>query len=245
VALERVGFFQDGGPVGRGGSQPRYMTARDGSRWVIKATYFGSHPHRYFYANEALASSIAGHVGVPVPRPAAVELSLDQARVFKADAQDEDCVIFGSERIEPAEALSATVADAVPASELASILVLDALIWNGDRQAEHVLAQETDHGWRVWAVDHANSLAVGDSLSQLQAADAPCHAEQTMRERVARTDLEPWIEAVKAISEPEYTSMIEAFPAEWIVEPDAPKRLAEALSKRSQALEKVVYVHFP
>jgi hypothetical protein len=181
-----------------------------------------------------------------VPEPAIVELSEEQVRAYKPDAPDErDRLIFGSLRIDPVEALSPDAARAASKEEIAAIIVLHALTWNGDLQAEHVLAQEGQDGWRLWAVDHANALAVSDSLAALQGAEAAFQPLQMLAEQVGRGDLEPCVERAKEIAEEDYAEMVRALPAEWIIEPDAEALLARALYERAEALEKVVYVHVP
>src|SRR5207248_9065060 len=47
VALPTIELAADGGLVGFGGSGAHYMTATDGSRWIMKASYFGGQQHRY------------------------------------------------------------------------------------------------------------------------------------------------------------------------------------------------------
>jgi hypothetical protein len=84
--LITIELASDDGAVGSGGSGSRYMTATDGTRWVMKATYFGGQSHRYLYLNEAVGASIAVGLGISVPKPAVLKLDLAQAQVYKANA---------------------------------------------------------------------------------------------------------------------------------------------------------------
>ena len=129
-------------------------------------------------------------------------------------------------------------------AERAGIVVLDALVWNTDDKAEHVLAEESDGEWRLWPVDHANCLAIADSLQSLPQTTAPFQPFNLLMENLSRTDIDPWIERAKSIGEEEYADMVRTLPSEWVIEPDAPERLAEALFRRAQALDQVLYPVF-
>ena len=70
MPLAKVALHEDNGPVGSGGSGSHYATAADGSKWVLKSTYFGGQQHRYLYLNEALGALVADEIGAPVPQTA-------------------------------------------------------------------------------------------------------------------------------------------------------------------------------
>jgi hypothetical protein len=222
------------------------MTAEGGSRWVMKATYFGGQQHKYLYLNEGLSALIGLALQVPVPEPAILRLEHEQARPFKSDASEADLVIFATERIEPVESLSSEAVDAVGVDPPAAITVMDQLIWNTDRHGkpEHVLAQQSDeHGWRIWAVDHGHCFSIQDTLQ-----DADLHPERQTQDpdpllarNLSADDLAPYMTRAAAFSEQDYEEMVRTLPAEWIIEPDAPNRLAKALCRRAEALERVLY----
>jgi hypothetical protein len=247
MALTEVNFHEDDGQVGQGGSGSRYMTATDGSKWVVKSTYFGGQPHRYLYLNEALAVLIAQALGAPVPRIAVMKLTLEQAQAFKPAADESDRSLFACELIEPCEALSAEAVDGAEVKALAAITVLDQLTWNTDRNSkpEHVLARKRPYEdlWDLWAVDHGHCFSVRDSLDDGDLA--PDRVAQPpwewLTRRVSKSDLEPVLEAAQAISEESYKQMIAELPGEWIVQADAADRLTTALARRAAALEGVLY----
>jgi hypothetical protein len=244
MALREVEFEQDDGPVGDGGSGAHYVTASDGSKWVAKAPYLGSQPHRYLYLNETLSKLIAERLGVPVPGCAALNLTQAQADALRPDRSGNDRLIFACERIERPEAFSPEVARAVSEEERAGIAVLDALVWNTDNKPEHVLAEQDNGGWRVWPVDHGHTFAVADSLQSLPQQDAPYPPFPLLNEGVTRTHLGAWIDRAKGIEQEEFTAMVRTLPPDWIIEPNAPEELAEALYKRRQNLDQVLYQVF-
>jgi hypothetical protein len=244
MTIGDIELDRDEGPIGQGGSGARWITAPDGSKWSAKATYFGGHGHRYFYVNEALTKLIAERLDVRVPDSAALRLTPEQVEAFSPGRSEQDRVIFACRRID-GEALTPPVVQATAAADRAGIIVLDAAVWNTDDKAEHVIAEESTGEWRLWPVDHANCMSVADSLASLPQTDAPFQPFNLLMENVSRADINPWIERAKSIGEEEYADMVRTLPSEWVIEPDAPERLAEALFRRSQALDQVLYPVFP
>lgn len=250
MPLIEVDFHEDNGPVGSGGSGSRFATATDGSKWILKSTYFGGQQHRYLYLNEALGALVAEEIGAPVPQAAVMRLTLEQARAFKVDANAAECVLFASERIDPCEPLSDEAVDGAAVPALASIVVLDQLIWNTDRQQkpEHVLARKRpDEAWDVWAVDHGHCFCVAHSLNDADLA--PDRVAQPpwnwLTRRVSRADLEPLVEKATEVGAERYGALVGELPAEWVVETDTQKRLGDALARRAEALDGVLYPLFP
>jgi hypothetical protein len=215
----------------------------------MKSTYFGGQAHAYLYLNEALSALIGRELGVPVPEPAALRLEPEQARAFKPQLEAKDLIIFATALIEPSEPLSSEAVDGADPAQPAGIVVLDQLVWNTDRagKPEHVLAEAKDEGgtWQLWAVDHGHTFCIQDTLDEsLLAADriAQDPYDQLLRV-VTREMLEPLVEQAKAIGREGFEELVRMLPEDWIIEADAPERLAQALDRRAQALDKVLYVH--
>jgi hypothetical protein len=232
----------DGGAVGRGGSGARYMTDQDGDRWIVKANFFGGQPHRYLLLNEAVSAQVAFRLGVRVPEIAIVELSTDQLAGFTSTAPESARFIIGSRLVNPAEALSPDAARFVSSHERAGVVTLDGLVWNSDRQLEHVLVQEAEDGpWPIWAIDHGHTLATGDSISgHLDAALPAVPAPSLLSDGLTPADIAPWVDAAQSIRRVEYYEMVQALPGSWIVEPDAPDTIADALFQRAKGLADLV-----
>lgn len=212
----------------------------------MKSTYFGGQHHQYLYLNEALSAQVAHRLEVNVPRIAVVRLSLEQARAYHAAADERDRPVFGIERVSQVEALTPDTAQASDPAEAAGIVVLDALVWNTDRKAEHVLAQQLEMGdLRLWAVDHGHTFSVRNALdaSDLD-PDRDLAPYDLLARRVTREHLAPFIDRAIGISHDEYVEMISAMPPEWVVEADAAERLGTALRDRAEALERVLHTRF-
>lgn len=235
--LTSVEFGTDGGYTGAGGSGARYMTAPDGTRWVVKAHFLGGQAHRYLCMNEAVSSQIAVRLHVPVPTPGVLELTEAQLRSYSSTASIADRYVFASELIAPAEPLSPTAAAGADPSELAGIAVLDALICNIDRKPEHILAQrENVDEWDVWAIDHGHSFAVSDTVTGL-AVDQPTPPPIPMiAPFITMETAEPFIAAAEAIPRSEFAAMVNGLPAPWVLEPDAGETVADVLAGRARQL---------
>jgi hypothetical protein len=62
---KRVRVIDDYGPFGKGASQARYVLAENGNEYIAKGPSL-SPCHHYVAANEFLAASLAGYLGLPV-----------------------------------------------------------------------------------------------------------------------------------------------------------------------------------
>ncbi len=236
----------DGGPVGNGGSGARYITATDGSQWVMKATFLGGQAHRYLYVNEALTSQVAHRMGMAVPELAVVELSTEQLEAFNSTAPETARTVVATRLIEPAEPLSPATATASSRLDRAGIITLDHISWNTDEKPEHVLAQRSGGTWKLWPIDHGHTFAVADSLTGSVDPDRPAVAPMPLLAGgVALGDTEMWIDAAESIRRSEFYGMVQQLPAAWVVEPDAPDILADALIARVRTLRAGLAQHLP
>jgi hypothetical protein len=245
TALPTIELGADGGLVGAGGSGAHYITATDGSRWIMKASYFGGQQHRYLCLNEALCAQIARRLGVTVPDVAVVYLTLDQAQSYKPDAEEPERYVVASRLIEPAEPLTPASAAGAETSEVAGIVAFDALVRNTDRKEEHVLAQrQSDDSWKLWAIDHGHTLATADTLKgSFDPLKAPVAPIALLRQQIRLDDVQPWCDSAAALPRLEYKKMVDALPGPWVVEPDAPDTLADILFKRAQNLAQLLAPH--
>jgi hypothetical protein len=125
MPLHELTDLTDIAAVGQGGSGSRFMTSGDGVRVIVKSTIFGGQPHRYLPFNEALGALVGGRIGAPVPQPYVARLTIEQARTFKADADENARLAFAAARVDGIEPLSAEAARGSDPEATASILVLD------------------------------------------------------------------------------------------------------------------------
>jgi hypothetical protein len=61
-----------------------------------------------------------------------------------------------------------------------------------------------------------------------------------LRDALEREHLEGAIARAQAVEPEEYLDMIRTLPEEWIIEPNAPKRLASALRERAAVLTELL-----
>jgi len=234
----------DGGPVGDGGSGARYITDTDGARWVLKGTIFGGQAHRYLYANEAVTAQIGHRMGLRVPEIAIVELSDEQLAGFNAAAPSSARFLIGSQLIDPAEPLTPDSAAGSSRVERAGIVTLDSLVWNTDRKPEHVLAEAVGGDWRLWPIDHGHTFAVADTLSgnldPTRLANPPL---ELLASGLEAADINHWADQIEAIKRSEFHEIVRALPAAWVVEPDAPDLLADALFARAKLVRAELSAH--
>jgi hypothetical protein len=239
-------MVEDGGPVGGGGSNPRYITDEEGRKWIMKATFLGGQDHAYLRLNEGLCALLSRRVGAPVPDAAVVELSIEQLEGFKLGAAASERLAFASRLIEPREALSPETAASCPRSRLAAIVALDALVLNTDRKPEHVVVQESDGAWQPWAIDHGHTLATAHTLAGHFDATQPCLPPMDLlKHNVSVADLEPSVEAVECLDFSDVYGLIQSLPGEWVIEPDAPENLAEILHQRAKTTRQLLEPHLP
>jgi hypothetical protein len=239
-------MVEDGGPVGGGGSNPRYITDEDGQRWIMKGTFLGGQDHAYLRLNEGLCSLIARRLNVPVPQPAAVLLTLDQLHGFRPSATSSEGVAFASLRIDPREAIAPETAASCDRFHLASIVAFDALVLNTDRKPEHVLVQETAGQWHPWAVDHGHTLATAHTLAGNFDASRPCSPPMDLlAANITASDLEPALEAIEGLSAYDVHNLIQSLPGEWVIEPDTPELLSKIVERRARTIRALLEPHFP
>ena len=242
--LTVVEFAVDDGPVGAGGSGSRYMTAADGTRWVVKAPIFGSQQHRYLALNEAVSAQTALAMGIPVPRPGVVPLTPEVCEHLAPGASLPVRFAFASELIVGSEPLGPTAASETDANVLAGIAVFDTLTWNTDRKPEHVLARCEDGRWSVWAIDHGHTLAVADTLTGALVPTQPCNPPMDLlAQHLTEERLEPWISKAQSLDRADFSAMVSGLPAEWVVEPEAAATIADALHARARELAALLQPH--
>jgi hypothetical protein len=236
-----ITMTQDLGRMPGGGSAARLILGSDGDRWVMKSHVFGGQVHRFLCFNEALSGQVGCRLGVNVPEVRAVRLTTEQLHGYNAGSVETDAVMVASRLIEPAEALSPSVAEVANRAEMAAITVFDALVWNTDRKEEHILAHAHGSGWRLYAI----GMAMGDNLAgALDPTASATPPVQLLREHLDPSDLEPWLDRAAQIRRSEFADMVHSLPFEWVVEPDAAESVADALFARVRSLQPALAAHF-
>jgi hypothetical protein len=82
-------------------------------------------------------------------------------------------------------------------------------------------------------IDHGHTFATADTVVGHLDPSAPMPPPQPLLgDGLTSADVLPWIGAAKEISRKEFYDMACALPGPWVVEPDAPDALADALVSR-------------
>jgi len=123
-------------------------------------------------------------------------------------------------------------------------VVFDALTWNSDQKPEHVLVSpRTSGSWPVWTIDRGNTFTTTNTLSQLDPSTPIPQPMALLQPGLQMARAEPWIRSAESISRTEFQAMVRGLPAPWIIEPDAPEMLADALVQRVKNLRGLLSNH--
>jgi hypothetical protein len=147
-------------PLREGGSLPAVVDTEATGSFVVKFRGAGQGPRALIA--EALVSSIAAQVGLPVPRPAIIELDDGFGR-GEPDPEIQDILRgsvganFGLQYLPGALAFDPAVDARLVSAELAADIVwLDAYVTNVDRTPRNTNLLVS--GERVWLIDHGAAL---------------------------------------------------------------------------------------
>lgn len=147
-------------PLREGGSLPAVVDTEDDGSFVVKFRGAGQGPRALIA--EMLVALIAQHLGLPVPRPALIELDDGFGR-GEPDPEIQDILRdsvgpnFGLEFLPGALAFDPAVDGRLVSPELAADVVwLDAYLTNVDRTARNTNLLVS--GNRVWLIDHGAAL---------------------------------------------------------------------------------------
>jgi hypothetical protein len=164
-------------PFREGGSMPGLMEADDDGLYVVK--YRGAGQGTLALASELIAATIAGAIGVKVPR--LVFVDVDPALgVAEPDPEIQELIVaspgrnLGSDFLPGAATYSPADDDQPDPAYAAAIVWLDAFLTNVDRSAQNpnLLVWHGD----LWAIDHGAALYrqhSGIEVDQAKLAFAP------------------------------------------------------------------------
>jgi len=202
-------------PLREGGSLPAVVDSESDGSFVVKFRGAGQGPRALIA--EALVAGIAAHVGLPVPKPAILELDEGFGR-GEPDPEIQDILRgsvganFGLEFLPGALAFDPAVDGRLVSADLAAEIVwLDAYVTNVDRTPRNtnllVCAE------RVWLIDHGAALffhhrwsgwrervqspfvQIADHVLLPMAGDLMA-ADARLRPRLDRASLEAIVESV-------------------------------------------------
>lgn len=242
----------------RGGAQAHLIEADDGHFYIVK---FQNNPqHRRILVNEALASSILGHLQITAPESAIVHfdeaflaanpevhLQTGTARVAVPAGRH-----FGSRH--PGHPDTLAIYDFIPdallhqvanAEQFLGVLAFDRWVANGDgRQAIFFRARLNDWlarsgvpprklGFVAMMIDHGFAFN-GPHWDFPESAISGLYARRIVYRSVRGiADFEPWIERIRAFPETHFDRALRHMPPEWIGEDaEALEKLLENLLRR-------------
>jgi hypothetical protein len=209
-------------PLREGGSLPAVVDTDDDGSFVVKFRGAGQGPKALIA--EMVVASIAQHLGLPVPRPAIIELEDGFGR-GEPDPEIQDILRasvganFGLEFVPGALAFDPAVDMRLVSTEMAADIVwLDAYVTNVDRTPRNTNLLVS--GERVWLIDHGAALFFHHRwVGWLERIQSPfvqiadhvlLHAAGDLRAADAR--LRPRLDAVTL------NSVVESVPDEWLDE---------------------------
>jgi hypothetical protein len=147
-------------PLREGGSLPAVVDTDDDGSFVVKFRGAGQGPKALIA--EALVAQIAAHLGLPVPRPAILDLE-DGFGLGEPDPEIQDILRdsvgpnFGLEFVQGALSFDPAVDVRLVSPEFAAEVVwLDAYLTNVDRTPRNTNLLVSDS--RVWLIDHGAAL---------------------------------------------------------------------------------------
>ncbi len=240
----------------RGASQPCLLACDDGASYVVK---FQNNPqHVRVLANELLASRLALLIGLPVPRPALVDVSLpfiaaNPGLALEVGSEREPCVAglhFGSNF--PGIPSRTLVVDFLPdrllrkVGNLAAVflggLVFDKWTCNCDgRQVIfHRPADAEGSSYTAWLIDHGFCFNDGE----WNFPDSPIRSLYPRRlvyEQVRGLEsFQPFLHRIENLEAGQLERCVREIPPEWCGEDGQPLLLAERLYERRRRLRQAL-----
>jgi hypothetical protein len=238
----------------RGGAQSKLLHASDGNLYVVK---FQNNPQgKRVLANELLATSLAGALGLPVPAFEVIHVAqelIEATPELRIDFVQHSlpCLPgrqFGSRYVLPS-LNSGEVLDAVPRSLLPKIRNLDAFlgmlvfdIWtcNSDNRQGVFYKSRAQRKYAVAFIDHGycfNALKWNFHYASLWGV----YADPYVYAPVAGWDsFEPWLSRIEQLDETFLWACAASVPLEWYEDAPGMVRLIERLAKRRRKVRDFV-----
>jgi len=240
----------------RGASQPQLMRGEDGRYYVVK---FQNNPqHVRVLTNEMLAARLGLLLGLPVPRPAFVNvaeetIAANPQMVVEIGSRREPCaagVQFGSGF--PGEPGRTVVVDFLPDSLLRKVRGLDSALlgafvfdkWTCNCDGRQVIFARSDgehSGYSAWLIDHGFCFNDGE----WNFPDNPIRSLYPRRlvyENVRGLEsFEPFLSRVENLTEQQIRGCVEEIPPEWCGGDQEPlARLGDRLYARRLGLRQAI-----
>lgn len=242
----------------RGASQPHLMRGQDGDYYVVK---FQNNPqHVRILTNEMLAARLALLIGLPVPKPAFVEVPADVIQgnpqlVMEIGARREPCapgLQFGS--CFPGTPGETLVVDFLPDSLLRKVRGLDSAFlgafvfdkWTCNCDGRQVIfaranGEERSPYYSAWLIDHGFCFNDGE----WNFPDSPIRSLYPRRlvyEKVrGLKSFEPYLSRIENLEASHIEACVKEIPPEWCGdEPEQLTRLAERLYARRRQVRQAI-----
>lgn len=209
-------------------SNPQLLLGNDGNEYVVKLLRDCSGNRTL--ANEQVAGAIAGALQVPVPGMAHVFLSADLINK-SPELQNLHAVegsYLGNVRLRlgfdltkaPPDTLSDKISNP---DEASGAMVLDAYVWNTDRNnAGNLLVEPTGapHKYRLYAIDHGHCFGGNTwtdvSLAALAKKPYTCPTHSLLTQCAARAgEAEAWVDRIEKLQDSRLDDAVDEIPEEW------------------------------
>ncbi len=226
------------GRAGGGGSSALLIGYSDRVKRVTKVR--GNPQGDIILVNELLTARLAVLVGAPCPEGRLVHVGPEILQTVRGEipelARSTPGACFGRTYIEgsinPTEAICR---DATNRSRLAGLVVLYVWTRNTDWKGEHLLWRVSgDSAPEVFGFDHGHCFdyqwdrSITQKANEVDLAARLSSAPQVVSV-VSRADLDPFLDAMEALTQTEIDAVVDDVPAEWGVGSEELAALAEYL----------------
>lgn len=222
-----------------GKSNAHLMTFNDGKDYVVK--YFQPGFERTL-ANEWISYCLARYLGLPIPFAQTIEIPLDfssqipELQELRSMTQYQFASAYIPHCLDAHQV--SQVSQIKNDQSLASIIVFDYWLYNGDRTRKNILLQEvSENNYQLWIIDHAEIFGSYDwRLSDLEELPADLIKSSThqLMARFIQDEIHfsESLELIQTIPIFLIEEIVSTIPDEWMISKEEKKEIVHTLVNR-------------
>lgn len=231
-----------------GKSNAHLITFNDGRDYVVKYLQSG---FEKTLPNEWVSYCLARYLGLPIPFAQIVEIPQDFTSQISDLAQmSVTRYQFASLHVPDCldgHQVSTTIPRIINHQSLASIIVFDYWLYNGDRTRKNILLhEEHNHSYRLWTIDHAEVFGtynwLESDLEQLPVGLIKSATHQLMAAFIKdETSFTEQLELIQTIPIFLIEEIVSIIPDDWLVSKEEKKAIVNTLvNRRKKILPEVI-----